>query len=320
MQRTSARSITGAGIGLALIVSSIGSAPAHADPDADDALRAVAAATPETVAAAAAVATDATGESAIEATLAGVDLSVPVDAADGISIGTSADAIHVALPFTARADDAVVEKPGIVSFDNNNGSMTVPIVQTDGSIQINTVIADEDAPRRYDYRLTAEAEQTLRLADDGSAYLADAAAKPILYIAVPWAKDAAGVPVPTHYEIAGTTLTQVVDFTEDTAFPVVADPWLGINLVDKTTWSGNTLMVYPSWYARAWGAPTMAGLAMWDEVIKRAPSANTGTMYNQFFCHWDLVRFRAPNKASWNLDKNRPNVGYAATVAASCNP
>jgi len=23
---------------------------------------------------------------------------------------------------------------------------------------------------------------------------------------------------------------------------------------------------------------------------------------------------------AWNLDKNRPNVGYAATVAASCNP
>ncbi|MGH1524723.1 DUF2599 domain-containing protein [Leifsonia sp. L25] len=112
----------------------------------------------------------------------------------------------------------------------------------------------------------------------------------------------------------------MVDFTERTVFPVVAHPWLGINLVDNAAWSGNTLMVYPSWYARAWGAPTMAGLAMWDEVVKRAPSANTGSMYNQFFCHWDFVRFRVPNKVSWNLDKNRPNVGYAATVAASCNP
>ena len=30
--------------------------------------------------------------------------------------------------------------------------------------------------------------------------------------------------MPTHYEVHGTTLTQVVDFTEHTAFPVVADP------------------------------------------------------------------------------------------------
>ncbi|AAT90068.1 conserved hypothetical protein [Leifsonia xyli subsp. xyli str. CTCB07] len=43
-------------------------------------------------------------------------------------------------------------------------------------------------------------------------------------------------------------------------------------------------------------------------------------MYYQFICHWDIVRYRAPNKVSWNLDKNRPNVGYAATVAAQCNP
>ncbi len=39
-----------------------------------------------------------------------------------------------------------------------------------------------------------------------------------------WAKDANGAPVPTRYEIEGNTLVQVVDFTADTAFPVVADP------------------------------------------------------------------------------------------------
>lgn len=312
--------IVGASLGLALVISSTGPAPVFADSPADDALELVAAATPATVDAAASVRTDTSGDVAIKATLAGVDFTVPVEAKEGILINGDAETIEILLPFADAADDAIAEKQGIVSYDNNNGSVTVPIVQTDGSIQINTVIADASAPSRYTYELVADAPHILHLVEDGSVYLADVHGRPALYVAAPWAKDANGSAVPTRYEVDGTTLTQVVDFTERTVFPVVADPWLGINLVDNAAWSGNTLMVYPSWYARAWGAPTMAGLAMWDEVVKRAPSANTGSMYNQFFCHWDFVRFRAPNKVSWNLDKNRPNVGYAATVAASCNP
>lgn len=42
-------------------------------------------------------------------------------------------------------------------------------------------------------------------------------------IDAPWAVDADGQPLPTHYEISGSTLTQVVDTTGAT-FPVVADP------------------------------------------------------------------------------------------------
>ena len=39
-----------------------------------------------------------------------------------------------------------------------------------------------------------------------------------------WVKDANGKPVDTHYEVDGSSLIQVVDFDENTAFPVVADP------------------------------------------------------------------------------------------------
>lgn len=39
----------------------------------------------------------------------------------------------------------------------------------------------------------------------------------------PWSVDADGMPLPTHYEIEGDTLVQVVD-TEGAAFPVVSDP------------------------------------------------------------------------------------------------
>lgn len=39
-----------------------------------------------------------------------------------------------------------------------------------------------------------------------------------------WAKDANGNTVPTHYEIRGDELVQIVDFNENSAFPVIADP------------------------------------------------------------------------------------------------
>ena len=39
----------------------------------------------------------------------------------------------------------------------------------------------------------------------------------------PWAKDAAGRSLPTHYTLKGNALTQVVD-TRGAKFPVVADP------------------------------------------------------------------------------------------------
>lgn len=67
---------------------------------------------------------------------------------------------------------------------------------------------------------------SLELMKDGGVILSQGG-RPIALIDAPWA-------LPTHYEISGSTLTQVVDYPQGTAFPVVADP----------TWK-----VYP-WYVR----------------------------------------------------------------------
>ncbi|MFC3686752.1 hypothetical protein [Aquipuribacter hungaricus] len=53
-------------------------------------------------------------------------------------------------------------------------------------------------------------------------------------IEAPWAVDANGVAVPTHYEVRGPKLIQVVETDANTAFPVVADPTV------KTRWYGFT--------------------------------------------------------------------------------
>lgn len=67
--------------------------------------------------------------------------------------------------------------------------------------------------------------------------------------------------------------------------------------------------------------PTNSTLyAAWDTVVNKygrdSRFYNEAGMKDQFHCHNDF----ASNKRPWNLEPARPNVGYAATVAAKCNP
>ncbi|WP_431219353.1 hypothetical protein [Leifsonia xyli] len=167
-------------------------------------------------------------DSAVRARLAdGATVTVPVDPAEGVLVagaGTAPD-VRIGLPFAGRASQAAASQmQGVVVYDNNNGSSTVPVAHTDGRVQITTVIENKDAPKRYDYAIQAGTGTRLRVNDDGSATLSDQAGVPLVGVAAPWAKDANGANVSTHFEVDGQTLVQVVDFSEETAFPVVADP------------------------------------------------------------------------------------------------
>lgn len=158
---------------------------------------------------------------AVTADSAGARVTVPTDPADGIQV----EGLSIGLPFAQTADNATASPfPGIVVYDNNNGSTTVPVIRERGTVQITTVIENAHAPKRYDYPLQLTTGQALHVNEDGSVIAAGEARSPSVYVAAPWAKDADGNDVPTHYEVMGNTLTQVVDFTATTAFPVVADP------------------------------------------------------------------------------------------------
>jgi hypothetical protein len=201
-----------------------GGIAASAAEQASDPLAAVAEATPQSLANAAQVPTISSGSYAINATIDGTKVVVPIDPAAGIQVGSKRGQASIGLPFAGGATTAAAESSGVVSYNNNNGSSTVPIVRNDGSVQINTVILNPAAPSRFEYPITVPSGQSLHLTPDGAVYAAASTGVPSLYIAAPWAKDAKGSAVPTHYEINGNVLTQVVDFTVSTAFPVVADP------------------------------------------------------------------------------------------------
>lgn len=102
----------------------------------------------------------------------------------------------------------------------------------------------------------------------------------------------------------------------------MADPWLGIALVDKVTRAtvsgkGYRYSVYPTWWARA-RAGYGARWAAWAEAKTKGEIPQTATLENQFLCHFDY-RPATTFKTSWNIEASTRDKGYRAFLASQCD-
>lgn len=187
-------------------------------------------------------------ETGIDGTAGAVSVDVPVDAADGIKLAgnDASSAVGIGLPNADQAAAAVGEGEGIVSYDNGDGSTTVPVVKDDGSVQINTVIESAIAPTRYEYPLDIPDGATVEEIGDQMFAVLSVDGEPLMVVLPPWAKDAAGADVPTHYAIESGALVQYIEHNRpDVAYPVVADPkfaWYGVLPSIKTTRGETSLL------------------------------------------------------------------------------
>ncbi|MEV8176966.1 DUF2599 domain-containing protein [Cellulosimicrobium funkei] len=122
------------------------------------------------------------------------------------------------------------------------------------------------------------------------------------------ADDAAGAPAG---DAGGTATTDAAE-----AWEVVVP--LGTRAVRSTDWGeregGRSLAVDPTAWAR--GAGQAGRELVWAQVVAAEPEADTPTMHDQLVCH----AVGAPDKATWNLEPWRPDVGLLATMSARCNP
>ncbi|MFE4194251.1 DUF2599 domain-containing protein [Paenarthrobacter sp. NPDC056912] len=265
----------------------------------------------------ASVATDESGGSAVDAKINDIRVVLPTHPVDPISLETSAGAsIKISLPFSKEAAKADVISDGVVAYDNNNGSTTVPVVKIDGSIQIATVIEHSDAPTTYSYDVGLEPGSSLERQSDGTVSVLGPEGVRVGAFAPPWAKDANGFDVKTHYEIAGTTLIQVVEhWTAGIAYPVTADPYLGIDLIQSGRWIGATFEVVPTWWLRVNGANAAAHLTLFEEFCTRYRSACNTQLWWQLACHAQFAAW----KPVWHLDTWHWQPTYWDYVTHGCN-
>ncbi len=314
----------------------IGAMPAHADAaenssPALDALESVADAgsASDVLDSLADVPTDAVGSASIDSQVNGLEITVPVDPTNAVTIGDA----EVSLPLAADSSSAEVLDKGVVSFDAPS-STTVVAVKDDGSVQFTSVLDSADAPVEYTYPLSLPAGTSVSIDGTGTVWALDADGALVVGVAPAWAFDANGVAVPTHYEIDGSILTQVVDHTSGVyAYPIVADPYMGRNLIQSIS----TYVSIPkiSLAISSWGAQIQQGYVPgyggttdgwyvgqsiwrnqgWAELTARSYLATTkATYHQQFDCHvlgaytprtggptWDLEGYRA-SRPNWLSD------------------
>lgn len=292
--------------GLALTGSVLVATPAEAAEPATKAIRSIEA-----------VAPDVLLEVAVSRAV-----DVPTDPEEPITVKDDPQAgsggLQIGVPFADTADDAVTPRPGVRFFDNNNGSSTVPVTHDDASVQLLTVIGNASAPTRYDYQLHVPPGATATL-DHGGVFITEANGDLAGMIAPAWAKDAQGAAVPTHSEFIGDTLTQIVEHSSAFAYPIVADPYLGVKMVQNVTWvkrdkRGRTLVVTPTRASRAFGGAYLAGVYGWKEVEARAGRQNVQMQW-QYICHQQF----AFAKATYNLDTWWRRANYPDVVNHRCN-
>ncbi|HEX5333273.1 MAG TPA: DUF2599 domain-containing protein [Cellulomonas sp.] len=192
--------------------------------------------------------------------------------------------------------------------------------QPDGSVQASIPLpADLPADAA---QLIAPPGTTFDVQLDGSVVVRDTAGAFAGGLASPTATTDDGTLVRARFEAAGTqglravVSRALVGSTERTSG--TATVWLGTTLVTSATWGeregGRSLAVDPTPWARAGGLAAQD--ATWAAVVALAPDADTNAMHDQFLCH----ALGAADKATWNLEPWRPDVGSMATLMARCNP
>lgn len=266
-----------------------------------------------------------------------MSVSLPVEGDNGgiaIEDQSVGEVVTIGLPEEATVGPATVATDGTVLHESvleEDGVDIAAEIIEDGSVRIQTIILSPDAAHEFTYPLSLPDGTELTLTEDGAVTGTDSAGNFVAGIQTPWAKDINGADVETSFRIENDAVVQTVTPVDASLYPLVADPWFGKALISKAVWARGlwqyspTLKVYPTWFGRnVILAPDIARWAAWNETLAKAPrtgwpNPNTASMRDQFYCHYDLARFRHPNKEYWGLDSKLPNRGYLGFVFNNCN-
>lgn len=165
-----------------------------------------------------------TREGATLVSSAGTSIHIPKEATQGITLTNQGDSLTIGLPQANKSETRQASN-GSAYYRNSAASSVVPVLRDDGSVQIISVSETAASPSEFSYVLQPPDGTKILPGIDGGYVLQDAAGNLTGLINAPWAIDASGVKVPTHYELVGNMLTQHIDFSAPgIEFPVVADP------------------------------------------------------------------------------------------------
>ena len=220
----------------------------------------------------------------IDSRVGGVDVKISTNPSAGISLTDPiADGarLEITLPNAEQATHGAGEAPGVVTYDNRDGSTSTVIVKSDGSVQIVTTIANADAPTEYTYKVSIPKGGRIEASPGGSTVsILDSKGAFVGGFAPAWAKDSNGVSVDTKYTASNGEVTQTVNHRSgDYVYPIVADPWGGNR-------SGQFLLLeLPLSRPQVKRRPNLVGLCMGGQpIVGRSRSCRLGRTQHKDRC------------------------------------
>lgn len=241
---------------------------------------------------------------------------------------TSTDAVATVADDTVSISSAVGAVTMTASEDSPYTTV-VPVLMDEASALFAVVIDGPEAPEQYkfDFDVPHGAEATIL--EDGSIAFLTPDGSFVAGVATPWARDSNEREIPTWFTLDGNSVVQHVDLSDvpDTAFPVVADPWLGQQLVSSAwvTNQGGSAYVVNS-VPTSWGRQYIdimthsAHVAELKQKLGGNASKVTATIDNQFICH--VVNNGFGGGATYNMESWRPNIHWTlqSNPITKCNP
>jgi hypothetical protein len=190
-------------------------------------------------------------------------VAVPLDPSEPVTLGGAGpdDDLRIGVP---RGTDAHAEVVGGVSIFTDAKGTTATAVNPleDGGAQFLVTIGSAESPTRFAFPVTVPDGALFALTDDGGAEITLADGTIAASIPAPWAVDADGARVQTHFEVAGDALVQVVDHRNPgIAYPVVADP-----SVFSCDWWTSTCVKFTKSETKSiasWATPGSTGAGIW---------------------------------------------------------
>ncbi|MDY2960045.1 MAG: hypothetical protein SOR72_04530 [Hornefia sp.] len=176
------------------------------------------------------------------------DVEIPLKANDSVmlhqedSLGNDSS-IKMTLPEVIEGKKGVPIGSGTIVYGTNEDKVTVAVQGTEQikdeikevGVRSLIMIKDSTAPKTYtfDFELPKKArlmygyEWNANEYKNGEIVVVDEDGFLLSTIKAPWARDAKGKDIDTHYEIKDNSLVQIVKFDKQATFPIVADPWYG---------------------------------------------------------------------------------------------
>jgi len=225
---------------------------------------------------------------------------------------------------------AKIAKQNTVVYKDYQENTDVVVQAFKGSVRILTILNDADAPTEYEYDVSIPTGGYMKKIQDGSVKILDKNKKFVGAFTPAWALDKNGKKVPTHYEIRGNKLIQIVEhLSVNVTYPVVADPYYAVKMVKHAFWKyryasgGNDwynwkLTVIPTDFGRSAGNH-FANVG-WNELIRKVSylDENTASMKRQYECH---VRYAwIQSRKEYHLEHWRPYASWGTMLRYGCNP